>query len=88
MHAYYAEICRKKILDTNELAGSSFPHLLDRGFFRLVLFHAHQFTQHARIFWSIREFMRLWGLFLLFIFRVVGVITLITWTFFFKHTQA
>lgn len=58
------------------------------GFFRLVLFHAHQFTQHARIFWPIREFMRLWGLLLLFIVRVVRVITLIAWMFFFKHTQA
>jgi len=33
-------------------------HFLDRRLFRFVLFHAHQFTQHARIFWPAGELCR------------------------------
>lgn len=33
-------------------------HFFDCRLFRIVIFHAHQFTQHARIFWPAGELCR------------------------------
>lgn len=47
-------------------------HFLNRRLFRLVLFHAHQFTQHARIFWPAGELC--WELLSFFIVKALVLI--------------